>query len=515
MTTDDDLSILRTKPFSDAVEKFENLLVQSGRAFLLGAGCSKCAGLPLTAELTAKAIESDILDATSKAILAAIERLFDGAPTSHIEDYLSELVDLLAIAERRTERGASQAQVQIDGKSYSNAQLRAAGEQIKQGISNAINKPVEIKTHRAFVHAVHRPIRVGKAAPGSMVDYLVLNYDTIVEDALATLCPPRTDGENNLTRGSDHMDIVSVINYKGGVGKTTTTANLAAQLAWIGKNVLMIDLDPQASLTFSFVRPENWETDLAEVRTIKRWFDTVREGDEMDMNVLLFEQMQVNRTLGGKGRLALIPSHLGLINVDLELATQLGGANLAQAKRNYVQVHRRLARGLADIDQDAFDIVLIDCPPNFNIVTKTAIVASHQVLVPAKPDYLSTLGITYLQRNLNQLVSDFNEYASAGVGDAVENINPQILGVIFAMVQFRNQEPITAHRGYMNQVRALEGVPVFDNYIRENKTSFGEAPETLLPVVLKRYTGQTYTNIVDELEQITDEFMTKLDATHE
>ena len=82
MTTDDDLSILRTKPFSDAVEKFENLLVQSGRAFLLGAGCSKCAGLPLTAELTAKAIESDILDATSKAILTAIESLFDGATTS-------------------------------------------------------------------------------------------------------------------------------------------------------------------------------------------------------------------------------------------------------------------------------------------------------------------------------------------------------------------------------------------------------------------------------------------------
>ena len=167
MTTDDDLSILRTKPFSDAVEKFENLLVQSGRAFLLGAGCSKCAGLPLTAELTAKAIESDILDATSKAILTAIESLFDGATTSHIEDYLSELVDLLAIAERRTERGASQAQVQIDGKSYSNAQLRAAGEQIKQSIANAVNKQVEIKTHRAFVHAVHQPIRVGKATPGS------------------------------------------------------------------------------------------------------------------------------------------------------------------------------------------------------------------------------------------------------------------------------------------------------------------------------------------------------------
>ena len=311
------------------------------------------------------------------------------------------------------------------------------------------------------------------------------------------------------------MDIVSVINYKGGVGKTTTTANLAAQLAWTDKNVLMIDLDPQASLTFSFIQPDYWETNLAEGRTIKRWFDTFREGDEMDMDGLLFEEMPVNRVLRDKGRLALIPSHLGLINVDLELATQLGGANMAQVKRNYVRVHRRLAKGLAGLDQDDFDIVLIDCPPNFNIVTKTAIVASHQVLVPAKPDYLSTLGITYLQRNLDQLVSDFNEYASAGVGDAVENINPQILGVVFTMVQFRNQQPITAHRGYINQIRALEGVPVFDSYVRENKTAFGEAPETLRPVVLKHYAGATYTNIVDELEQVTDEFERRLDATHE
>ena len=152
MTIHDDLSVLREKPLSDAVEKFEELLVQSGCSFLIGAGCSKCAGLPLTAELTAWALESDNLDPTSKAILAAIKNLFDGATTSHIEDYLSELVDLLAIAERRAERGATRAQVPIDGTSYSETQLRAAAEQIKQSISTAIDKDVEIATHRAFVH---------------------------------------------------------------------------------------------------------------------------------------------------------------------------------------------------------------------------------------------------------------------------------------------------------------------------------------------------------------------------
>jgi hypothetical protein len=194
MTERDDLSVLRNKPFLDAVEKFEELLVQSGRAFLIGAGCSKCAGLPLTAELTQEAIKSDTLDATSKAILAAVKSLFDGAANSHIEDYLSELVDLLAISERRTERGASQAQVQIDGQPYSAAQLRAAAEQIKQAISQAIGKPVAIETHRAFVAAVRRLARDGKAASSSVVDYLVLNYDTVIEDALALERIPYADG---------------------------------------------------------------------------------------------------------------------------------------------------------------------------------------------------------------------------------------------------------------------------------------------------------------------------------
>lgn len=194
MTPPDDLSVLRSKPFSDAVEKFEELLVQSGRAFLIGAGCSKCAGLPLTAELTQEAISSDKLDATSKTILTSVRSLFDGAVDSHIEDYLSELVDLLAIAERRTERGASSATVQVDGTSYSATQLRTAAEQIKQAIASVVGKQVTIDTHRAFITAVHRPVRVGKAAGGSVVDYLVLNYDTAIEDSLALERVPFSDG---------------------------------------------------------------------------------------------------------------------------------------------------------------------------------------------------------------------------------------------------------------------------------------------------------------------------------
>jgi len=311
------------------------------------------------------------------------------------------------------------------------------------------------------------------------------------------------------------MQIVSVINYKGGVGKTTTTANIAGQLAWTGKKILLIDLDPQASLTFSLVSPDFWEANLADTRTIKRWFDRADVGDEVNMNDLLVEDMHINEVLGDRGRLALIASHLGLINVDLELATQLGGASLAQVKRNYVTVHRRLANGLAELGPDDFDLVLIDCPPNFNIVTKTAIVASNWVLVPAKPDYLSTLGISYLQRNLHELIRDYNEFSEIEGGEDAAGIAPELLGVVFTMVQYYGQEPIAAHRDYMRKTRELEDTPVFENRIRENKTVFGEAPEGKLPVVLRRYTGATYTNIVEELEQVAAEFESKLDADDE
>ncbi len=185
MTVPDDLSTLGEKPFADAVVKLEELLAQSCRAFLIGAGCSKCAGLPLTAGLTEEVLSSTALDGTTNAILTAICDLFDGAADANIEDYLSELIDLLAIADRRTSRGATQKDITLGGVSYSDAQLRAAADQIKRGIAGVIEKKVSIEIHQSFVRAVHRPRMLGKPTSGETVDYIVLNYDTLFEDALA------------------------------------------------------------------------------------------------------------------------------------------------------------------------------------------------------------------------------------------------------------------------------------------------------------------------------------------
>lgn len=185
MSTPDDLSPLKAKPFNDAVDKLEELMTQSGQAFLLGAGCSKCAGLPLTAQLTSDALVSTALDATSKEILTSIQTNFAGASFPNIEDYLSELVDLLAIADRRAARSATKQEIELGGKTYSAKALLDATEQIKRAIAEVIEKPVSIETHWEFVKAVHRPVRPGTSIGNQRVDYLVLNYDTLIEDALA------------------------------------------------------------------------------------------------------------------------------------------------------------------------------------------------------------------------------------------------------------------------------------------------------------------------------------------
>lgn len=301
------------------------------------------------------------------------------------------------------------------------------------------------------------------------------------------------------------MKIVSVINYKGGVGKTTLTANLAGELARRDYKVLMIDLDPQASLTFSFIPPDEWKEELASNQTIKNWFKPAKKDKKLNFEDLIFEPSNVQSHLNGNGLLHLISSHLELINVDLELATTLGGANLEQAKQNFLKVHRRLVNGIEQLDEE-YDIVLIDCPPNFNIVTKNAIVASDHILIPAKPDYLSTLGIDYLIRSLDKLVKDYNDYCQVEDENEIEEIDPKVAGVLFTMVQFYGGEPISAIRPFISQTKRL-GTPVFESYMRENKTLFSEAPQYGVPVVL---TNNHRPDIVSEINGFIDEFESKV-----
>ena len=185
MPTADDLAPLRANPFNEAVEKLEELMTQTGRAFLIGAGCSKCAGLPLMADLTTNALGSPRLEPVTKKILSVLKENFEGAKYPNIEDYLSELVDLLAIADRRALRGAAATTISLGGEDYAPGSLRAAADQIREAIADVIAQPISIEHHWKFARAIHRPVRPGRGAGNPRVEYLVLNYDTLIEDALA------------------------------------------------------------------------------------------------------------------------------------------------------------------------------------------------------------------------------------------------------------------------------------------------------------------------------------------
>ena len=303
------------------------------------------------------------------------------------------------------------------------------------------------------------------------------------------------------------MKVVSIINYKGGVGKTSLTANLGAELAWRGRKVLLIDLDAQASLTFSFITPDVWSQLYEADGTIKSWFDSFDTGSPKDLASLVQFPDRITGKLGGRGTLGVIYSHLGLINVDLELATKLGGASLQQGKRNFISVHRRLADGLEALAATGdYDVVLIDCPPNFNVVTKTAIIASDYILVPTRPDELSTLGIDYLMRSINGLIADYNEYAAVGAPDT-PNISPAVVGVVFTMIQEYNSGPISAQRTFISRLKRQTKIPVFDNYIKRNDTLFAGAPQYGVPVVLGHHNNVSHQSVVDGLEEVTTEFI--------
>ena len=149
--------------------------------------------------------------------------------------------------------------------------------------------------------------------------------------------------------------------------------------------------------------------------------------------------------------------------------------------------------------------MLIDCPPNFNVVTKTALVACDHILVPAIPNFLSTLGIEQLNRHVTQLVEDFNEYSSHGAGDFVQ-IEPDIIGVIPTMIQIYGGQPISTQLQYISQLRR-DGNFVFDNMIRRNNSKYGGASQYGIPVVLNGATGGTYLEVLNELENMTTEFL--------
>jgi chromosome partitioning protein len=298
--------------------------------------------------------------------------------------------------------------------------------------------------------------------------------------------------------------VVSVINYKGGVGKTTLTANIGSELANRGRQVLLVDLDPQASLTFSFFTAGEWEDEFQDEHTILQWLGPLLAGENPPpLKEYILAPDRVNEIVEPNGgRLHLVSSHLGLIDADHDLAAELGGSRAQVRSPNFLRVHRMLADALADKAFDDYDVVLIDCPPNFGMTTRAGIVASDFILIPARPDYLSTLGINYLRGRLNELITDYNKVAERA-NPPVSPIAPEILGVVVTMIQYAGPDPINVHKTGIQGLKDME-IAMFQQSVRQSNSLFGEdLDRTGLPVVLSKAGNAA---VQYELQQLASEF---------
>ena len=169
---------------------------------------------------------------------------------------------------------------------------------------------------------------------------------------------------------ADHMQIIGVMNFKGGSGKTTTSAHLAQRLALRGYRVLAIDLDPQASLTaLHGVQPE---VDLQDGGTL---FDAIRYDDPAPIQSVIRKTYFPN--------LDLIPGNLELMEFEHDTPRAL-------AQGNAGLFFFRVKEALAQVDGD-YDVVVIDCPPQLGFLTMSALSAATGVLVTIHPEMLDVM----------------------------------------------------------------------------------------------------------------------------
>jgi chromosome partitioning protein len=211
--------------------------------------------------------------------------------------------------------------------------------------------------------------------------------------------------------------VISMVNQKGGVGKTTSTVSLGAALAGYGRKVLLVDFDPQGALSVALgMNPNEMELSIYNLLT---------------QNDCHIGDVIVNTRVPG---LDLVPSNIDLSAAEVQLVSEVG--------REY-----SLQRVLAPIIND-YDIVLIDCQPSLGLLTLNALTASTEVIIPMECEYFALRGVAMLKDTIDKVVSRLNP-------------NLRIVGVLPTMY-----DPRTLHsREVLESVTGAFGETVFSTTI--------------------------------------------------
>jgi chromosome partitioning protein len=234
--------------------------------------------------------------------------------------------------------------------------------------------------------------------------------------------------------------VIALANQKGGVGKTTSTVNLAYALVRRGQRVLVIDFDPQSSLTiYCGLDPRGLESSQQTVY----W--------------TLMKDKSIRETII-PGQPAVLASSIHLASAEPELVTLWDSATVLRDK-------------LADIKED-FDIILIDCPPSLTLLTINALAAADSVLIPVKTDYLSIMGIPLLLDTVEKLQKRTNTRLG-------------VLGVLPTMFNSRNnhdndclaelRQSLEPRMPVFEPVKRSTG---FDRSAAEGKSTLEISPDT-------------------------------------
>lgn len=250
--------------------------------------------------------------------------------------------------------------------------------------------------------------------------------------------------------------IIAVANQKGGVGKTTTSINLAASLSKSGKKILVIDLDPQG----------NASTGLG-ISADDRDLTTYELLLEEDIDV--FTVIQKTAING----LMIVPATVDLSSADIEL--------VSNEKRSYLLRDALRQPKMSELD---LDFILIDCPPSLNLLTVNAMMAADSVLVPLQSEFFALEG-------LSQLMLTIREVRQAG------NPKLRIEGVVLTMFDARNNLSLQVEQDARNTL----GEVVFKTVVPRN-VRVSEAPSFALPVTEYDPTSKgakAYNNLAQEI----------------